>query len=62
METIAMCEKFKFEFIYIIPYYENPVSDSKDIEPKIPDSEVEKRLKYFEEFLVKQKTDYIIVR
>jgi tRNA A37 methylthiotransferase MiaB len=61
-QTIAMCEKFKFEFIYVIPYFENPVSDSRHIEPKISTEIVEERLQIFEIFLKKQKTDYVVVR
>ena len=62
LQTIKLCENFTFEFIYIIPYYENSVSESRFIEPKISKSIVDKRIAFFEAFLKNQKTDYKIVR
>lgn len=58
--TLKLCQDFKFDFIYIMPYYENSVCDSRNIYPKVTKQDIENRLKSFEVLLKKQKTDYRI--
>jgi len=58
--TLKLCQDFKFDFIYIMPYYENSVCDSRNIYPKVSKSELDERLRSFEILLKNQKTDYRI--
>ncbi len=59
-KSISFCKTFRFDFVYIIPYYENNVCESQKILPKIPSDVIKNRLSFFSTFLKGQKTDHKI--
>lgn len=59
--TITLIKSFRFDFIYLMPYFENEVCDSRHIYPKISKVTINYRLKKIENILKNQKTDFFIV-
>lgn len=59
--SLMLTKNFNFDFVYLMPYYENEVCDAREIQPKVSPEIIKQRVSVFSDFLLKKKVPFKIV-